>query len=149
MGLERNEESRRVVWWSGQVFNCKKCKWRCLPWIFSFSIWPGWGNWSVILVSDDLIISYLPCLYSFLLIVTLSGCNVIFSYELQLDNHLQRKGLGKFMMQILELIAFKNNMKKVVLTVLKNNNNSKFFKAIGYVLFFLLRGEHKLTLVYI
>jgi len=41
------------------------------------------------------------------------------------------------MMQILELIAFKNNMKKVVLTVLKNNNNSKFFKAIGYVLYLL------------
>lgn len=55
----------------------------------------------------------------------------VFSYELQLDNHVQRKGLGKIMMQILELMAFKNNMKKVVLTVLKNNNNSKFFKAIG------------------
>lgn len=62
------------------------------------------------------------------------GIEVLYCYELQLDNHLQRKGLGKFMMQILELIAFKNNMKKVVLTVLKNNNNSKFFKAIGYEL---------------
>lgn len=36
------------------------------------------------------------------------------------------------MMQILELVAFKNNMKKVVLTVLKNNQYSKFFKALKY-----------------
>jgi len=62
------------------------------------------------------------------------GIEVLYCYELQLDNHVQRKGMGKFMMQILELVAFKNNMKKVVLTVLKNNNNSKFFKAIGYEL---------------
>ncbi|XP_066142673.1 N-alpha-acetyltransferase 40 [Euwallacea fornicatus] len=62
------------------------------------------------------------------------GIEVLYCYELQLDNHLQRKGLGKFMMQILELMAWKNNMKKVVLTVLKNNSNSKFFKAIGYEL---------------
>lgn len=62
------------------------------------------------------------------------GVEVLYCYELQLDTHVQRKGLGKFMMQILELVAFKNNMKKVVLTVLKNNTNSKFFKAIGYEL---------------
>lgn len=55
-----------------------------------------------------------------------------FSYELQLETTVQRKGLGKFMMQILELIAFKNNMRKIVLTVLKHNPNSKFFKAIKY-----------------
>lgn len=55
---------------------------------------------------------------------------VIFSYELQLEPIVQRKGLGKFMMQILELVAFKNNMRKVVLTILKQNPSSKFFKAI-------------------
>ncbi|XP_060536217.1 N-alpha-acetyltransferase 40 [Cylas formicarius] len=62
------------------------------------------------------------------------GIEVLYCYELQLETHVQRKGLGKFMMQVLELMAFKNNMKKVVLTVLKNNPNSKFFKAIGYEL---------------
>ncbi|KAL1513998.1 hypothetical protein ABEB36_003329 [Hypothenemus hampei] len=62
------------------------------------------------------------------------GIEVLYCYELQLDNHVQRKGLGKFMMQILELMAFKNNMKKVLLTVLKNNNYSKFFRAVGYEL---------------
>nr|CAI5836942.1 unnamed protein product [Callosobruchus analis] len=60
------------------------------------------------------------------------GIEVLYCYELQLDNLIQRKGLGKFMMQILELIAFKNNMKKVVMTVLKNNQYSNFFKNIGY-----------------
>ncbi|KAF7273542.1 N-alpha-acetyltransferase 40 isoform X2 [Rhynchophorus ferrugineus] len=62
------------------------------------------------------------------------GIEVLYCYELQLENHIQRKGLGKFLMQVLELMAFKNNMRKVVLTVLKNNPHSKFFKAIGYEL---------------
>ncbi|CAH1117216.1 unnamed protein product [Phaedon cochleariae] len=62
------------------------------------------------------------------------GTEVLYCYELQLDPSVQRKGLGKFMMQVLELIAFKNNMRKVVLTVLKNNQYSRFFKAINYEL---------------
>lgn len=58
---------------------------------------------------------------------------VLYCYELQLPSNLRRKGLGKFMMQILELIAFSNNMKKVVLTVLKNNDEAmEFFKAMNY-----------------
>ncbi|XP_056639250.1 N-alpha-acetyltransferase 40 isoform X1 [Diorhabda carinulata] len=62
------------------------------------------------------------------------GQEVLYCYELQLDPSYQRKGLGKFMMQVLELVAFKNSMKKVVLTVLKNNQSSKFFKALNYEL---------------
>ncbi|KAJ8984190.1 hypothetical protein NQ317_011099 [Molorchus minor] len=62
------------------------------------------------------------------------GLEVLYCYELQLEPFVHRKGLGKFMMQILELVGFKNNMKKVVLTVLKNNQYSKFFKAMGYEL---------------
>lgn len=38
------------------------------------------------------------------------------------------------MMQILELIAFTNSMKKVILTVLKQNQNSNFFRALNYKL---------------
>ena len=30
-----------------------------------------------------------------------------FSYEIQLSDSLKRKGLGKFLMQILELLAYK------------------------------------------
>ncbi|RZC40658.1 N-alpha-acetyltransferase 40, partial [Asbolus verrucosus] len=58
----------------------------------------------------------------------------LLGYELQLEPSVQRKGLGKFMMQILELVAFKNNMRKVILTILKNNHYSKFFKALNYEL---------------
>lgn len=55
---------------------------------------------------------------------------ILFSYELQLEPGVIRRGLGKFMMQVLELIAFTNNMKKVILTILKNNQNSVFFKKL-------------------
>lgn len=46
---------------------------------------------------------------------------VLYVYELQLEEHIQGKGLGKFLMQLLELIACKNNMKAVMLTVQKRN----------------------------
>ena len=37
--------------------------------------------------------------------------------------------MGKFMMQVLELLAFKANMRKIMLTVLKHNPAAKtFFK---------------------
>ncbi|KAF5275175.1 hypothetical protein FQR65_LT04207 [Abscondita terminalis] len=62
------------------------------------------------------------------------GIEVLYCYELQLEVNIQRKGLGKFMMQILELMAFTNSMKKVVLTILKNNDSSHFFKTINYQL---------------
>lgn len=62
------------------------------------------------------------------------GLEVLYCYELQLEPAVHRKGLGKFMMQILELIAFKNNMRKVVLTILKNNPCSVFFKVMNYEL---------------
>ncbi|KAL1123417.1 hypothetical protein AAG570_002497 [Ranatra chinensis] len=47
----------------------------------------------------------------------------------------RRQKLGKFMMQVLELIAFKNHMKKVVLTVFKHNPGTLgFFKSLNYTL---------------
>ena len=41
------------------------------------------------------------------------------SYEIQLSEAVRRKGLGKFLIQLLELIGHKTAMKKVVLTVFK------------------------------
>jgi len=35
------------------------------------------------------------------------SCRVVCSYEIQLCEEVRRKGLGKFLMQILELMAFK------------------------------------------
>ena len=46
-------------------------------------------------------------------------CMYSFSYEIQLIPDVRRKGLGKFLMQILELIGHKACMKKIVLTIFK------------------------------
>ncbi|CAL0323911.1 unnamed protein product [Lupinus luteus] len=46
---------------------------------------------------------------------------VLYVYELQLEPCVQGKGLGKFLMQLIELIARKNSMGAVVLTVQKAN----------------------------
>lgn len=57
------------------------------------------------------------------------------SYEMQIEPSAQRQGLGKHMMLALEQCAKHWKMEKVVLTVLKNNDNAQaFFKAIGYTL---------------
>jgi len=52
---------------------------------------------------------------------------VLYCYEIQLCEEVRRKGLGKFLMQILELIAFKTNMEKVMLTVFRHNVASQQF----------------------
>lgn len=45
----------------------------------------------------------------------------------------QRKGLGKFMMQILEDCARHWHLEKLMLTVLNNNEQSiSFYKQLGY-----------------
>lgn len=60
---------------------------------------------------------------------------VLYCYEIQLEPEVRRHGLGKFMMQVLELIGFSASMKKVVLTVLLHNPDAiAFFKALKYTL---------------
>ncbi|PIN21845.1 Acetyltransferase (GNAT) domain-containing protein [Handroanthus impetiginosus] len=46
---------------------------------------------------------------------------VVYVYELQLEPRAQGKGLGRFLMQLIELIAFENRMGAVMLTVQKAN----------------------------
>jgi|UniRef100_K3X7A4 ribosomal protein S18 acetylase RimI-like enzyme len=46
---------------------------------------------------------------------------VLYVYEIQVAARMQRKGLGKFLMQILLLVARRQRMKLVVLTVFKAN----------------------------
>ncbi|KAL0917587.1 hypothetical protein M5K25_012660 [Dendrobium thyrsiflorum] len=46
---------------------------------------------------------------------------VLYVYELQLESYAREKGLGKFLMQLIELIARKNQMGAVILTVQKAN----------------------------
>ncbi|XP_058802030.1 N-alpha-acetyltransferase 40 isoform X2 [Phymastichus coffea] len=58
---------------------------------------------------------------------------ILYCYELQLEPSARRKGLGRFMMQTLEAMAAKNQMQKVVLTVLRHNPITlTFFHKLGY-----------------
>merc|ERR1712079_837702 len=57
--------------------------------------------------------------------------DVLYCYEIQLEECVRRKGLGKFMMKVLELMMMKNGLLKIMLTVLKHNEvASKFFKDV-------------------
>ncbi|KAK7065377.1 N-alpha-acetyltransferase 40 [Halocaridina rubra] len=61
------------------------------------------------------------------------GDEVLYCYELQLEEEYRGKGLGRFMMQVLELMAFSNQMLKVILTVFKHNPRGfEFFKKCRY-----------------
>nr|CAG4649882.1 EOG090X0MNC [Scapholeberis mucronata] len=63
------------------------------------------------------------------------GQAVLYCYELQLELECRQKGLGKFMLQILELMAFRAGLSKVILTVFSHNPNAiAFFKKLGYSL---------------
>lgn len=56
---------------------------------------------------------------------------VLYCYEIQLESGARGKGLGKFLMQILEMMAHRTQMKKVMLTVLKQNERAiNFFGNI-------------------
>lgn len=50
-----------------------------------------------------------------------NGIEVLYCYEVQLEASVRRLGLGKYMMLVLELVAMKSHMKKVMLTVFKHN----------------------------
>ena len=56
---------------------------------------------------------------------------VLYVHEIQIDSKYQRKGIGRFMMFALEMLAFKADMRKIMLTILKGNPEAdKFFKEI-------------------
>ncbi|XP_020548421.1 N-alpha-acetyltransferase 40 isoform X2 [Sesamum indicum] len=61
---------------------------------------------------------------------------VVYVYELQLEPRVQGKGLGKFLMQLIELIACKNRMGAVVLTVQRANLSAMDFYIgkLGYTI---------------
>lgn len=52
---------------------------------------------------------------------------------MQVEKEYQRKGLGRFIMNALEKIARHNQMEKLILTVLSNNEDAiTFFKSLGF-----------------
>uniref|UniRef100_A0A8V0X7Y7 N-alpha-acetyltransferase 40 n=1 Tax=Gallus gallus TaxID=9031 RepID=A0A8V0X7Y7_CHICK len=57
------------------------------------------------------------------------GDEVLYCYEVQLESQVRRRGLGKFLLQILQLVANSTQMKKVMLTVFKHNHGAyQFFR---------------------
>ncbi|XP_068155930.1 N-alpha-acetyltransferase 40 [Drosophila tropicalis] len=62
-----------------------------------------------------------------------NGDCVLYCYEMQVASNYQRKGLGRFIMKLLEDCARHWHLEKIILTVLNNNENSKlFYKALDY-----------------
>ncbi|VVA91758.1 unnamed protein product [Arabis nemorensis] len=59
---------------------------------------------------------------------------VLYVYEIQLESRIQGKGLGEFLMQLIELIASKNRMGAIVLTVQTSNALAMTFymSKLGY-----------------
>lgn len=56
---------------------------------------------------------------------------VLYCYDLQLEECASRKGLGKFMMKVLELVMIKNDLLKIMLIVFKHSEIGKsFFKDV-------------------
>lgn len=55
------------------------------------------------------------------------------SYELQIEKDHQRKGIGRFLMGVLERLAKHYGMEKLILTVLSNNQNAiDFFTKMRF-----------------
>nr|CAG4652367.1 EOG090X0MNC [Triops cancriformis] len=58
---------------------------------------------------------------------------VLYCYEVQVEPAFLRKGLGKLLVQLLALVAFKSQLHKVVLTVFRHNSDARaFFQSLGY-----------------
>lgn len=59
---------------------------------------------------------------------------VLYCYELHIEEEFQRKGLGKYLMNLLLLIAFKFKLVKVMLTVFTHNTPALdfFMKCLGF-----------------
>lgn len=52
---------------------------------------------------------------------------VLYCYEIQIENEHRNKGLGKFFIQILQLLAHRYKMQKVMVTVFKDNEKALDF----------------------
>jgi ribosomal protein S18 acetylase RimI-like enzyme len=58
---------------------------------------------------------------------------VLYLYEIQIHESAQRNGIGKRMMQILEILAMQMQMRKVVLTVFNSNTGAMdFYQKLKY-----------------
>lgn len=63
------------------------------------------------------------------------GIPVAYVYEIQVEGMAQGRGIGKFLMQLVELIARKAGLGAVMLTVFKSNAGATgLYRSLGYVL---------------
>ncbi|CAF9931539.1 MAG: hypothetical protein ALECFALPRED_005031 [Alectoria fallacina] len=61
------------------------------------------------------------------------GIEVIYCYEIHLDEHVRGRGMGKRLMGCLEEVGRKAEVKKAMLTVFKKNKAAvKFYERLGY-----------------
>ncbi|XP_053677791.1 N-alpha-acetyltransferase 40 [Anopheles nili] len=89
-------------------------------------------QWARYLVATDAA-SKKPVAYTMFRFDLDYGRSVLYCYELQVEAEFQRKGLGAFMMKALEQMARHFSMERVVLTVLKNNDDGmRFYRRLGY-----------------
>lgn len=64
-----------------------------------------------------------------------AGEAVLYVYEVQLEEAVQRKGLGRCLMQLCELIAHRLGMRCIRLTVMHGNEGArKLYASLGYTL---------------
>uniref|UniRef100_A0A182TH79 N-alpha-acetyltransferase 40 n=1 Tax=Anopheles melas TaxID=34690 RepID=A0A182TH79_9DIPT len=88
--------------------------------------------WARYLVATD-VATRKPAAYTMFRFDLDYGRSVLYCYELQVEAEFQRKGLGAFMMKALEQMARHFCMERVVLTVLKNNEDGmRFYRRLGY-----------------
>uniref|UniRef100_A0A1Q3EX77 N-alpha-acetyltransferase 40 n=1 Tax=Culex tarsalis TaxID=7177 RepID=A0A1Q3EX77_CULTA len=89
-------------------------------------------NWARYLVALDRATKK-PAAYTMFRFDLDYGRSVVYCYEMQVEAEFQRKGLGGFMMKALEKMAQHYGLERVVLTVLKNNEDGmKFYRRLGY-----------------
>ena len=68
------------------------------------------------------------CVYAPPQIILLTA-QVLYLYEIQMEKHVRRRGLGRFLVTVLTLMAKKYEMEKVLCTVFQHNHDSMtFFK---------------------
>ena len=59
--------------------------------------------------------------------------SVLYLYEIQVDDDNRSKGLGTFMIHMMELLAIRTRMEKVMLTVqAKNKRAQSFYEKCGF-----------------
>jgi len=59
--------------------------------------------------------------------------DVVYCYEIQINNNYHRKGIGRFLVSVLEALVRTFNLTKLVLTVFDSNASAlKFYSSLGF-----------------